>query len=355
MKIYLVGGAVRDQILKKPIKDQDFIVFESSDSKFQQKFPLAKKIKDDPPLFIYKGDEYTISNSKDIHEDLMMRDLTINAFAKDESSNIIAHPLAYKDLTNKILRPIAIENFFKDPLRVFRAARFAACFSDFKIHPELLEAMIKVGQNNITLNISAERVGNETLKALTFKKPSIFFEILSKTNNLLPWFYELSEAIKVPAGNDKIHSSTLFDHIKDIIDKLDKTPTLVWMGLCHDIGKIKPNQDNIGSEIAKSFGIRLKLPNKIIKAGIIAAKWNKTASQYQRLDPGTKIKLLLYLNQHKLLIDFFKLIREDTGKDFIELALKDLNLILSIKLPKKYWGLGKKSGVMLNQMRVDAL
>ena len=90
----------------------------------------------------------------DIHEDLLHRDLTINAFAEDEDDgSIVSHPDAFGDLEKKILKPISEENFLNDPLRVFRAARFAAEFPDFRVHPELIRVMTQVGKEVACWNI----------------------------------------------------------------------------------------------------------------------------------------------------------------------------------------------------------
>ena len=142
MKKYLVGGAVRDKILGREVHDRDFAIIGASREEFLKQYRGAKKVGRKDCVYIYKGEEYTLSDLSDIQEDLFHRDLTINAFAEDvKDGSIISHPNASNDLENKILRPVREENFLNDPLRVFRAARFAAEFPEFTVHPELIRIM----------------------------------------------------------------------------------------------------------------------------------------------------------------------------------------------------------------------
>ena len=364
MKIYLVGGAVRDSLLGRHVNDQDFVVIGATESEFLQNFPATKKIGHRDPLFILGGDEYTLSSSKDIHADLMNRDLTINAIARDETGQLHALPESLSDLEKKILRPIKEDNFFKDPHRVFRAARLAAWFPDFKIDPSLIRVMKKVKERGLLANIAAERVGNELIKACAGKQPGKYLDVLSRAGAMGPWIEEFSSARTIPAGPGKVHPESLLDHTIDVMNRLNGSSLSVWMGICHDIGKTQTNplffprhhgHDKTGETIAAEFGKRLRLPGKFIRAGAVAARWHMVAGQYDQLRPGTKTELLIQLHRCDLVQKLFRLVQADKNMDFSSRVKQDLEHLLSVKLPEGDQRLGKVSGRKLFQLRCQAL
>ena len=364
VKIYLVGGAIRDEIMGRTVQDRDYVVFGATEDDFIRRFPTARKIGSRKPIYLHNGDEYTLSTEVDIHSDLNKRDLTINAFARDESGQIFSHPFAYKDLEGKLLRPIAHENFLNDPLRVYRGARFSSFFPDFTVHPSLTNLMRRIGEKGLLKNIAAERVGNELLKAYGGRKPSAFLRLLLKTGTLNPWFNELAGFHEIPAGPEPFHSESLFDHVSELMDKLAGTPLIVWMALCHDLGKSKTDpahwpkhhgHDIVGEELAVSLGRRLKLPGRYIQAGAAAARWHMVAGNYSSLRPGTRIELLVNLANLGIIDEFFQMVTIDKGQDFYSQAKSDLDVVLSVKLPPAYHNLGPKSGEILHQLRCDVL
>ncbi|HKK33751.1 MAG TPA: tRNA nucleotidyltransferase, partial [Desulfomicrobiaceae bacterium] len=237
MKFYLVGGAVRDELLHRPVQDHDIVVFGADETTFMQRFPNAIKVGKRTGVYIVQGVEYTLSPARSIREDLETRDLTINAMARDNEGKIISRPQALDDLTRGILRPVAAANFVDDPLRAIRAARFAAWFPDFTVHPDLIRAMELVGRSNLLADVAAERVGNEVIKAGRGPRPGRFLELLTRTGLLAPWFLELHRADTVPAGPPPYHTGSLLDHIATVMNRAAPDPDLVWMALCHDLGK----------------------------------------------------------------------------------------------------------------------
>ncbi|MDY0131616.1 MAG: HD domain-containing protein [Desulforegulaceae bacterium] len=365
MKIYKVGGKIRDQLLGIKSYDSDYVIFEADEKQLLEKLPDIKKIGKKKPVYISKGNEYTISEFESIEKDLESRDLTINAIAKSEEDKIISHPKALKDIEEKILRPVSIKNFFDDPLRVFRAARFSAVFPDFKVSEELINAMKLTKEKGLTKNISAERVGNELRKAFEAKRPENFISLLNDTGNLSPWFKEFENADKIPAGPEKFHGkNTVFDHTLDCMQKVYGSSLLVWMAFCHDLGKIKTpkeilpshyGHEKTGARLANNIGKRLKLPSKFIKAGITSAKYHMKTGVYNELKPSTRVKLLMELYNKGFLREVFIITNADKGIDYFDQAEKDLEKILKIKLPEEKKELGKKSGEILFQMRCEAL
>jgi tRNA nucleotidyltransferase (CCA-adding enzyme) len=365
MRIYLVGGAVRDKLLGRPIKDKDYVVFEADENTFKQKFPRAHKVGKKIPVFILGDAQYTLSNYSSIEEDLSHRDLTINSLARDEKGKLFAHPLALKDLEKKILRPVSRENFYADPLRVFRAARFAATFKDFTLHSSLQSLLKKFGQRpDLLQTISPERIGQEFLKALAAEMPSRFLTVLNECNCFLPWFKELVSSDQIPAGPKPYHDESLLEHLGQVMDKLKGHPLQVFMGLTHDLGKTQTpkekwprhlGHDKLGERLAFDLGTRLKLPRRFIRAGQIAARWHMVAAQYNKLRPGTRVVLLSRLGPTNLIEHLFSLVKADRGHDFLNLALNDWEKLKQVHLPPKFQYHGPKAGEMLRCLQAQAL
>ncbi len=199
MQVYLVGGAVRDELLYLPVKDRDWVVVGATPKQMeQQKFrPVGK----DFPVFLhpktheeyalarterkqghgYKGFTVCADPSVSLEEDLLRRDLTINAMAKAAAGNIIDPYGGQQDLNNKLLRAVS-EAFSEDPLRVLRTARFAARFAHlgFSIEATTLAKMQQLTTSGELGFLTKERVWVEVEKALTSQTPSVFFNVLTK-------------------------------------------------------------------------------------------------------------------------------------------------------------------------------
>ena len=199
MQEYLVGGAVRDQLLKIEGADRDHVVVGSTP---QEMLSLGfTQVGNDFPVFIHPktGEEYALARTekkqghgytgficsfgKDVtlEEDLLRRDLTINAMAMDKSGQIIDPYGGLIDLNNRVLRHIS-PSFKEDPLRVLRVARFAAKlhYLGFYVADETLLLMQEMTQSGELSSLTPERVWIETQKALNTSDPHIFFIILKK-------------------------------------------------------------------------------------------------------------------------------------------------------------------------------
>jgi tRNA nucleotidyltransferase (CCA-adding enzyme) len=365
MKCYLVGGAVRDELLGRPVQDRDIVVLDANEETFMHRFPGAIKVGGRACVYIVNGVEYTLSPARSIREDLGTRDLTINALARDDTGLIIAHPRALNDLHEGVLRPVALENFLEDPLRAVRAARFAAWFPEFAVHPDLVQAMERIGRDNLLASVAAERVGSEVLKAGRGPRPGRFLDLLARTGLLDPWFEELKPAGTVPAGPAPFHTGSLLAHIAAVMDRLAPDPMLVWMALCHDLGKAgtDPAQwprhhhhEHIGAPMAETMGKRLRLSSKHIRMGVLAARYHMIAGMYHTLRPGTRVDLMDGLSRDEATVTaLFRLVRADGGEDHLNRALRDLATIKAVRLPEKYRNQGPRSGEMLRLLRCQAV
>tara|TARA_B100000674_G_scaffold354340_1_gene297266 strand:+ start:2125 stop:3135 length:1011 start_codon:yes stop_codon:yes gene_type:complete len=211
MKIFKVGGAIRDELLGLTPDESDWVVIDSSpEEMFSKGF---KKIGKDFPVFLHPktkeayalgrkekkvgkkhGDfEFVFDKTISLEEDLQRRDLTINAIAQNENGDLIDPFGGVDDLKNKVLRHVS-ESFFEDSLRALRLARFYAKFTDFKIHESTKKVLQKISQSGELHYLSGERVWEETSKALKYDF-SRFLEVITNFNLQEPWF---SKLIKIP-------------------------------------------------------------------------------------------------------------------------------------------------------------
>mgnify|MGYP000079564256 CR=1 FL=1 len=197
MQIYLVGGAVRDQLLGLEVKDRDWVVVGATPE--QMIAAGYRPVGKDFPVFLhpetheeyalarterksgkgYKGFTFHTDPGVKLEQDLIRRDLRINAMAMDEAGNIFDPYDGQADIRNRQLRHVS-EAFSEDPLRVLRVARFAARFNSlgFEVAPETKLLMRQLSQTDELLHLSAERVWQELARGLMEEKPSRMFEVL---------------------------------------------------------------------------------------------------------------------------------------------------------------------------------
>ena len=298
MKVYLVGGAVRDQLLGLPVKDRDWIVVGTDPATllslgYQQvgkDFPvfLNPKTKEEYALARterkssagYTGFICDFSPTITLEQDLIRRDLTINAMAQSEDGEIIDPYGGKQDLENRILRHIS-PAFSEDPLRVLRVARFAARYNSlgFKIAPETLSLMSGLALSGELQHLTAERVWLETEKALNEKNPEIYFETLHKTGALSVLFPEIDALYGVPNPVKHHPEVDSFIHtmlvLKQAVNLTENNPILNksavrFAAICHDLGKaltpqnILPHHyghEQAGIKPTRSLCKRLKVPS----------------------------------------------------------------------------------------------
>ena len=375
MKLYIVGGMLRDLLLGRRPRDPDH-AFAGSDEEFVQTYPDARKINASFSVFEAQHKEYARLRGTCIEEDLFARDFTINALAMDEKGMLFSHPRAFSDLKNGVIRACGPDSLSIDPGRVFRAARFAAEFPAFSVDSALFEQLEAIGKTAALSCLPAERVAKEFLKALAAPCPGRFFQILHKGRCLLPWFREFDAAARLPAGPWPWHTGTTLEHIMETMNAAVRYASradrqlAAYMASVHDIGKILSDparlpahhgHDRKGEMLAEALAIRLKLPKKFKITGKIAARWHMTASNYATLRPGTKVELLVRLHQHNILRPFFAMLCADASRpgreapDFSAQAAQDLECILGIHLPTHLQNQGKQSAAWLKSLRGQAL
>lgn len=298
MKVYLVGGAVRDQLLGLPVKDRDWIVVGANPAtllslgyqqvgkdflvflnpKTKEEYALARTERKSSAG--YTGFICDFSPTITLEQDLIRRDLTINAMAQSEDGEIIDPYGGKQDLENRILRHIS-PAFSEDPLRVLRVARFAARYHSlgFKIASETLSLMVELAQSGELQHLTAERVCLETEKALNEKNPEIYFETLHKTGALSVLFPEIDALYGVPNPVKHHPEVDSFIHtmlvLKQAVNLTENNPTLNksavrFAAICHDLGKaltpqnILPHHyghEQAGIKPTRALCKRLKVPS----------------------------------------------------------------------------------------------
>ena len=313
MKIYLVGGAVRDKLLGLPVKDRDWVVIGATPKKMIEEgfepigenFPvfLHPKTKEEYALARterksgkgYKGFVFYSSPKVTLEDDLKRRDLTINAIAEDENGELIDPYGGEADLKNGILRHVS-PAFVEDPLRVLRIARFAACFG-FKIADETIKLLRIISKSNELDTLTPERVWSEMEKALTGKYPTRFILALRSCNALKILFPEIDALFGIPQDKKYHPEIDVGRHTLMALNQsvqLSSDPIVRFSVLVHDLGKATtpkeqlPNHDGHetrGINIIDSFCERYKIPNKYHDLAACVSEFHIDCHQIQEMEP----------------------------------------------------------------------
>ncbi len=346
LKIFLVGGAVRDELLSVPCTERDWVVIGSSESEM-----LAlgfRKVGKDFPVFIHPdtGEEYALARTErktakgyygfkcdfspniTLEEDLMRRDLTINAIAKDLNGKIVDPFCGQQDLQNRVLRHVS-GAFVEDPIRVLRVARFAAKLANFgfKVAPETIKLMRTIVDNRELEHVTPERVWKEIEKTLVTNAPQEFFLVLRECNALAKIFPELDRLWGIPQSikwhpevDTGLHTILALQQAV----KLSNDPKIRFAVLCHDLGKglteaeILPSHyghEQLGVGLIDNWCDQYKVPNSYRSLAVKVAAWHLHSHTVLELKPKTILKLFLALDafrQPKNLQDFLLACRADS-------------------------------------------
>lgn len=327
LQIFLVGGAVRDELLGLPVKERDWVVIGSSE---QEMLSLGfHKVGKDFPVFIHptSKEEYALARTErktskgyygfkcdfspniTLKEDLMRRDLTINAIAKDLNGNIIDPFGGQQDLQNRILRHVSLA-FAEDPVRVLRVARFAAKLANFNfiVATETIALMKNIVANQELDYLTKERVWKEIEKTLNTNAPSLFFLILKQCNALATIFPDLNKLWGIPEHAkwhpEKDAGLHTMLALKQAV-KLTTDPKIRFAVLCHDLGKglTKPEilpshygHEQRGVELINNWCIKYKVPSDYKDLAIKVTAWHLHCHNAFKLNPKTILKLFLSLD-----------------------------------------------------------
>jgi tRNA nucleotidyltransferase (CCA-adding enzyme) len=318
MQVYLVGGAVRDKLLGRPVKDQDWVVVGASEAdmlaqgyqqvgkdfpvflhpKTQQEYALARTERKTGQG--YAGFECDTSTSVTLEQDLLRRDLTINAMAMDDKGAIIDPFNGQQDLKNRVLRHVS-DAFEEDPLRVLRVARFAARYASygFTIADETKALMANITRSGELSHLSAERVWVETAKSLLEDTPQVYFETLRECGALKVWFPELdclwgipNPAKWHPEIDTGVHSMMVLEQSVRVSNKL----SVRFAALVHDLGKgltdpaLWPSHkghEKLGLAPINALCERVKVPNDCRDLALLMSEFHSHVHHAFKLKPAT--------------------------------------------------------------------
>ena len=325
MKIYSVGGAVRDELLGLPVVDRDYVVVGATPDemaargfrpvgrdfpvflhpKTHEEYALARTERKTAPG--YHGFVFHASREVTLEQDLARRDLTINAIAKDEDGNLIDPFGGRDDIAARVLRHVS-PAFAEDPVRVLRVARFAARFADFQIAPETLELMRQLVSGGEVDHLVAERVWQELAKGLMEAKPSRMFESLRQCAALARILPEVDGLFGVPQRADFHPEVDTGVHTMMVIDmsaRLALPLSARFAALTHDLGKGRTPPEllprHTGHE-AVSVALllplcqRLRVPADCHDLARLVAQFHGDIHRAQELKPATMVKVIEQLD-----------------------------------------------------------
>jgi tRNA nucleotidyltransferase (CCA-adding enzyme) len=344
MQTYIVGGAVRDELLGFAIKDKDYVVVGSTPEAM-----LAagfKPVGKDFPVFLHPKtrDEYALARTErktakgykgfaihaspqvTLEEDLARRDLTINAIAKADDGRLVDPFNGLSDIQSKILRHVSAA-FAEDPVRILRVARFSARLTDFTVAPEtmvLMRQMVDAGEVDALV---AERVWQELAKGLMEEKPSRMFEVLRACGALQKILPELDKLWGVPQPEQHHPEIDTGVHVMMVVDyaaSQNFSLPVRFAALMHDLGKgttpVELLPKHIGHEqrsvsLVKEVCKRLRVPNDCKELGVMTAKFHGKLHQAPQMRPATLLEFLIELDairQPERFRDFLKACEADS-------------------------------------------
>src|SRR5690242_12111002 len=323
MQVYLVGGAVRDRLLGRPVKERDWVVVGASPEELERQgfVPVGREF----PVFLhpqtheehalarlerkvapgYRGFTTQFSPDVTLEEDLRRRDLTINAMAETPGGEIVDPYGGRRDLDARLLRHVS-DSFTEDPVRVLRVARFAARYAElgFRVAEETVALMRSMTDSGELEALVPERVWQETERALGESRPDVFFETLRECGALGVIFPELAALYGVPQPprwhpeiDTGVHVMLALRYAADA----GAAVTVRFAVLTHDLGKARTprerwpshhGHEDLGVPLIEALCDRLKVPNGHRELAVLAARYHTHVHRALELKPATVLTLL---------------------------------------------------------------
>jgi tRNA nucleotidyltransferase (CCA-adding enzyme) len=324
MNIYLVGGAVRDQLLGRPVVDRDWVVVGATPEEMLS--AGYKAVGKDFPVFLHgeTKEEYALARTErktgrgyhgfafhadpgvTVEQDLERRDLTINAIAQHEDGSLVDPFGGVADIASRTLRHVS-QAFVEDPVRLLRVARFAARYAPlgFRVADETMALMRRMVDDGEIDHLVPERVWAETRKALSEPAPSVFLRVLRESGALRVLFPEVDALYGVPQRPEFHPEVDTGIHVELVLDaaaRLAPGNALVgWCALTHDLGKALTPADVLprhimheqrGIEPVRAISARLKVPVEYASMAELVCEHHLNAHMAFELKPTTILRLL---------------------------------------------------------------
>lgn len=321
VQIYLVGGAVRDELLGYPFTERDYVVVGASPA---QMLELGyQQVGKDFPVFLHPKtkEEYALARTErkagsgytgfnvyaapdvTLEQDLARRDLTINAIAKTADGALIDPFGGVKDLQARLLRHVSAA-FVEDPLRVLRVARFYARYAHlgFQVAPETLALLQQLSGSGELQTLSPERVWLETAKALSSSTPAAYFDLLQQCGALQALMPELAALWGVPQPekwhpeiDTGVHTLLVLAQAAKLSEKIE----VRFASLVHDLGKgVTPTallpshhgHEHTGLPLIQQLCERLRVPNSCRELALLVCEYHQLVHRAQELKASTVLK-----------------------------------------------------------------
>jgi tRNA nucleotidyltransferase (CCA-adding enzyme) len=323
MQVYLVGGAVRDGLLGLPVKERDWVVVGASREQLLR--ANYREVGRDFPVFLHPDshEEYALARRErkvspgyrgfavefgpevTLEEDLARRDLTINAIAQSADGTLFDPHGGRQDLDARVLRHVS-PAFVEDPVRILRVARFAARFAPLGFHlaPETLALMRAMVERREVDALVAERVWQETEKALREPKSSEFFRVLRECGALKVIYPEIDALFGVPQPAQWHPEIDTGVHTLMVLDQacaLSADPKVRFAAVMHDLGKgTTPRGEwpsHRGHEersvaLLEALCDRLRIPGDYRELGVIVARYHGNVHRAFELKPKTMLEIM---------------------------------------------------------------
>jgi len=316
-----VGGAVRDRLLGLPVQDRDWVVVGASPEEMlaagyrpvgkdfpvflhpqtQEEYALARTERKTAPG--YKGFVFHTDASVRLEDDLIRRDLTINAMAEEADGSLIDPFGGQRDLAERVFRHVS-PAFLEDPVRVLRLARFAARFPEFRVAPETLVLMQEMVNSGELDHLVPERVWQELARGLMYARPSRMFEVLRACGALARIMPELDRLFGIPQPEQYhpevdtgIHTMRVVDYSAERNDSLP----VRWAALLHDLGKgsSPPEEwphhyghEERGVALVEAVCARLKVPVECRDLAVLACREHGSVYKALEMKPARLASLL---------------------------------------------------------------
>ncbi|MEB0006815.1 multifunctional CCA addition/repair protein [Pseudomonas sp. MH9.2] len=323
MQIYKVGGAVRDRLLGKTVADTDWVVVgATADEMLSQGF---RPVGADFPVFLHPktGEEYALARTErksgpgyggfifhadpevSLEEDLIRRDLTINAIAEDAQGRLTDPYHGQEDLKARILRHVS-PAFAEDPLRVLRVARFAARYASdgFTIAPETMTLMQQLSESGELEALTPERSWKEISRALMENQPQVFIQVLRECGALKVLFPEVDALFGVPQPAAHHPEIDTGQHVLSVLEQaaIHHQPLSVrWACLLHDLGKgLTPESEwprhiaheHTGLRLIKAVNARFKVPRDCQELAMLVGQYHTHGHRALELKASTLFELM---------------------------------------------------------------
>lgn len=323
MRVYKVGGAVRDRLLGRSVTETDWVVVGAdAEALLAQGF---RPVGADFPVFLHPrtGEEYALARTErksghgyggfvfyahptvTLEDDLIRRDLTINAIAEDADGQLIDPYGGQRDLAARLLRHVS-PAFAEDPLRVWRVARFAARYAPlgFTVAPETMQLMRELVESGELSELTPERVWKEIARALMEPRPDIFLQVLRDCGALAAYLPEIDALFGVPQPATYHPEIDTGVHIQMVLQQcaVHEQPLDVrWACLLHDLGKgltdpaLWPRHlghEQRGLRLIKAVNQRCKVPRECAELAVLVGEYHTHAHRARELRADTLAKLL---------------------------------------------------------------